>query len=62
MVELAFWIGGYFLDEDVKIEIDVLLIINWIVQVIQFHLVIVPMLSWTANFVVGMFSTIIRSA
>ena len=55
MVELAFWICGFFLDESFKFEKDVLLIINWIVQVVQFHLDIDPMLSWAIFSVVGIF-------
>ena len=62
MVELASWICVFFLVERIGIEKDVLRIINWIVPVIQFHLGIDPMLSWTISLMVGFFSIIMSSA
>ena len=55
MVELACWICVFFLDGGFKFEIDVPLIINWIVRVVQFHLDFDPMLSWAIFSVVGFF-------
>ena len=62
MVEHAFWICGFFLIESFEIEKDVRRIINWIVLVVQFHLGVDPMLSWTIFMVVGFFSIIMTSA
>ena len=39
MVELLFWIGFFLLVLECKDEMDVYLMLDWIVLVVQFHVI-----------------------
>ena len=55
MVELLFWICFFRLVWEYKIEMDVLLMTDWIVLVVQSHVINHLMLCWVVSFVLGIF-------